>query len=114
MKYSVFQEFLRRGKELADIQVSGRSFKRAIVHFHQYVFSELVKVLTTKVEPEKVTHMVGTFLSWENNSLQVTTTKVQPEMVTHMMGTFLNDDIVTESFRKSWIKNVEQVQCKNT
>ncbi|WP_158561360.1 hypothetical protein [Emticicia sp. C21] len=36
-------------------------FKRAISYTNQQIVSEAMKVPATKMEPEKVTNMVGTF-----------------------------------------------------
>ncbi|MBA4848757.1 helix-turn-helix domain-containing protein [Emticicia sp. BO119] len=87
-KYPGFQESVRRGKELADVQVAGSLFKRAIGYTCQQVVSESVRASATNTESEKVTssekvtNMVGTFLNQDNDGYQkirVTTKEIIPD-----------------------------------
>ncbi|RFS18050.1 hypothetical protein [Emticicia sp. C21] len=61
----------------------------------EYRFKRVVpqsfKIPPTQLESEKVTNMVGTFLSEGSNGFRIPTTKMSSKKVTNMEGTFLND-----------------------
>jgi hypothetical protein len=51
-----------------------------------------VRVSATKAEPEKITNLVGTFLTNNRHNFQVPPAKAEPEKVYATVPTFLNED----------------------
>ena len=92
-KYPGFGESVRKGKLMADMEVAGSLYRRAIGYTFQQVVSEFVKAPATKGEPEKVPNMVGTFFNKDGNGLQVPAAQTASEKVTNTVGPFLPEDM---------------------
>ena len=94
-KYPGFKESVRRGKDVADMEVAHSLYRRAVGYSYEQVVSEFVRVADNQREPENVTPTVGTFLQGDSNGLQkisLATIQRELEKVIGMLGTFLNED----------------------
>jgi hypothetical protein len=94
-KYPGFKESVRRGKDVADMEVARSLYKRAVGYSYEQVVSEYVRVADNQGEAENVTPTVGTFLQGDSNGLQkvsLATIQAGLEKVIAMLGAFLNED----------------------
>ncbi|RFS15061.1 hypothetical protein [Emticicia sp. C21] len=108
-KYPGFQESVRNGKELADMQVARSLFRRAVGYTYEQVVSEFVRVADNQEEPEKVNHTVRTFLHADSNGSQkssLATIQGELEKVTNTVGTYLNEN--NNSVQKSSLTTIQE------
>ena len=93
-KYPGFKESIRRGKDLADMEVARSLYRRAVGYSYEQVVTEYVRAADNQGESENVTKTVGTFMKEDSNSFQkisLTTIQAELEKVITMVGTFLNE-----------------------
>jgi hypothetical protein len=82
-KYPSFGESVKRGKLMADMNVTRSLYKRAIGYTYQQVVSESVQVPATQAASEKVANPVATFLSDDMEDMRiirVTTREAIPDV----------------------------------
>lgn len=107
-KYPGFEESVRKGKDLADMQVARSLFRRAVGYSYEQVVSEYVRVADNEDEPEKVTSAVRTFVNADSNCVQkssLATIQGELERVTQTVGTYLHAD--TNGLQKSSLATIE-------
>ncbi len=107
-KYPGFEESIRRGKDLADMQVARSLFRRAVGYSYEQIVSEYVRVADNEGESKKVTNALGTFVNADSNGVQkssLATIHGELEKFTNTVGTFVNAD--SNGLQKSSLATIQ-------